>query len=64
MIGSIIIVIVLFILIGWVLFKTFSPSIDIITLGHRGYRVLLWYTHYDGPRVERRWVQLYKHEKK
>lgn len=59
--------IILFIILAFVLYgllETFQPHIDITQIGARRYRVLLWYTHYDGPEVSRRWIKLGEYGKR
>lgn len=47
-----------------VVFRTFEPHIDIIQTGVNSYRILLWYNHFDGPKIKRKWVKLCEYGKR
>jgi hypothetical protein len=51
-------------IILWLLFKYFSPNIEIIQIGQREFRVLLWYNHYEGIEIKRKWIKLFEYEQR
>jgi hypothetical protein len=56
-------ILLLFLIVGMVLFNKYEPSIDIIVQGKR-YKVLLWYNSYKSnhpnkPTVVRNYKQLF-----
>ena len=50
-------VICIIIILGICLYKYFKPSIDIIVIEDKKYKVLLWYN--QNSKMQRNWIQLF-----
>lgn len=59
-----ILLLILLLMVIIVVFRTFEPHIDIIQTGVNSYRILLWYNHFDGPKIKRKWVKLCEYGKR
>lgn len=59
-----ILLLILLLLVCMVVFRTYEPHIDIIQTGVNSYRILMWYNHFEGPEVKRRWVKLCEYGKR
>lgn len=59
-----VILLILLSLVFIVVFRTFDPHIDIIQIEVNRYKILMWYNHFEGPEIKRRWIKLCEYGKR
>jgi hypothetical protein len=53
--------IIILVIILWILFRHFSPSIEIIQTNYTKSKVILWYNRIEGIETKRRWIKLFEY---
>lgn len=61
--GDIIIALIILVVSFLLIIKSISPYIDIVVIGKRKYKILLWYNSFKGNTVKRKWIKLYESKK-
>lgn len=56
--NNLVILLILLLIVLIVIFRAFKPNIDIIQIEDNRYKILIWYNHFRGSEIERRWVKL------
>lgn len=56
--SDLVLLLILILMVFIVIFKTYKPHIDIVQIGTNRYKILMWYNHFEGPEIKRKWVKL------
>lgn len=48
----------------FLIIRSFEPHIDIIQIGPRHYKVLLWYNSIKEAEIKRKWIKLFEYKQR
>lgn len=62
--NDIIVLLILLVVCFFLVIRSLKLHIDVVQIGPRHYRVLLWYNSLTKVGVKRKWIELFKYEQK